>query len=148
MVCLGNICRSPLAQGILEEKTKDLDVYVDSAGTAGYHIGEKPDERSIEIAKKYNIDITTQRARKFSIEDFKKFDKIYAMDVSNYNNILSLSNNESDQNKVSLILSETESAENLKSVPDPYYGGEEGFENIYWMLNNVCETIKKKLEKR
>ena len=70
------------------------------------------------------------------------------MDVSNYNNILSLSNNESDQNKVSLILSETESVENLKSVPDPYYGGEEGFENIYWMLNNVCETIKKKLEKR
>lgn len=147
MVCLGNICRSPLAQGILEKKTKHLDVYVDSAGTAAYHIGEKPDSRTIEIAEKYNIDITQQRARKFSIQDFKDFDKIYAMDIQNYNNIIALANSNSDKKKVSLILNE-KNPSYIQSIPDPYYGGQEGFENIYYMLDEVCEIIKNKLKKR
>ena len=147
MVCLGNICRSPLAQGVLEKKTQHLNTYVDSAGTAAYHVGEKPDYRSIEIADKYNIDITKQRARQFSIEDFEDFDKIYAMDINNYNNIISLARNDSEKNKVSLILSEKDPNTN-QSIPDPYYGGEKGFENVYYMLNEVCEIIKNKLEKR
>ena len=147
MVCLGNICRSPLAQGVLEKKTQHLNIYVDSAGTAAYHVGEKPDYRSIEIAEKYNIDITKQRARKFAIEDFESFDKIYTMDINNYNNIISLARNDSEKNKVSLILSEKDSNTN-QSIPDPYYGGEKGFEDVYYMLNEVCEIIKNKLEKR
>ncbi len=147
MVCLGNICRSPLAQGILEKKTKDLNIHVDSAGTAAYHVGEKPDHRSIEIAKKYNVDITKQRARKFSTQDFKDFDKIYAMDTDNYHNIISLAQNDSEKNKVSLILSE-KYPNKTQSIPDPYYGGEKGFEKVYFMLNEVCEIIKNKLEER
>ena len=91
MVCLGNICRSPLAEGILSYKTKHLNVSVDSAGTAAYHIGELPDKRSIAIAKKYNIDLSNQRARQFSRKDFEEFDIIYAMDTSNYAHLISLS---------------------------------------------------------
>ena len=88
MVCLGNICRSPLAQGLLESKVNESKVYTDSAGTAAYHVGNSPDERSIEVAKKHGIYINNQRARKFVIEDFEKFSIIYAMDESNYQNIL------------------------------------------------------------
>ena len=96
MICLGNICRSPLAEGILKSKVNHLDIEVDSAGTAAYHLGEHPDIRSIEIAKKYGIDLSNQRARQFSINDFDKFDKIYAMDTSNYANIIALARDESD----------------------------------------------------
>ena len=88
MVCLGNICRSPLAEGILTHKTQHLNIKVDSAGTAGYHIGKLPDERSIEIAEKYNIDLTKQRARQFSRADFDDFDIIYAMDTNNYTHLI------------------------------------------------------------
>ena len=109
MVCLGNICRSPLAEGILKAKTNHLDVVVDSAGTAAYHVGEKPDIRSIEIANKYGIDLTSQRARQFSVNDFDEFDKIYAMDSSNYANIISLARDEKDRNKVDVILNESNS---------------------------------------
>ena len=100
MVCLGNICRSPLAEGILVNKIQHLDVTVDSAGTAGYHIGKKPDSRSIEIGRINNIDISDQRARQFSSNDFSKFDKIYAMDNDNYSKIISLANNQEDIDKV------------------------------------------------
>ena len=90
MVCLGNICRSPLAEGILQSKVNDDKVFVDSAGTAAYHVGELPDKRSIEVARKYGIDLTNQRARKFTSKDFTEFDSIYAMDKENYHNVLSL----------------------------------------------------------
>ena len=109
MVCLGNICRSPLAEGILKSKITHLDILVDSAGTAAYHIGERPDVRSIEIANKYGIDLMSQRARQFSVNDFDKFDRIYAMDTSNYSNIISLARNEKDRDKVDLILNEMRS---------------------------------------
>jgi len=88
MVCLGNICRSPLAEGILKSKAKNLEV--DSAGTAGYHVGKQPDIRSIDIAKKYDINLTNQRARQFSTRDFDDFDKIYVMDNDNYSKIIVL----------------------------------------------------------
>jgi len=146
MVCLGNICRSPLAEGILKSKTTHLDILVDSAGTAAYHIGERPDVRSIEIANKYDIDLTSQRARQFSVNDFDEFDRIYAMDTSNYSNIISLARNEKDRDKVDLILNEI-NPRSFQSVPDPYYGGDNGFQNVYEMLDEACDIIVQNLEK-
>lgn len=145
MVCLGNICRSPLAQGILESKVNTANFYVDSAGTAAYHVGNLPDKRSIAVAKKYGIDITNQRARKFTVKDFDAFDYIYAMDSSNYQNIMMLARNREDENKVKIILNEVHPKQN-QSVPDPYYGGDQGFENVYQMLDEACEIIVEKLQ--
>ncbi len=144
MVCLGNICRSPLAEGILKEKIKEKDVVVDSAGTASYHIGKLPDSRSIEIANKYKINISNQRARQFSEMDFDNFDKIYAMDTHNYASIISLSRNQSDREKVDLILNEI-NPKSFNSVPDPYYGEGDGFQKVYDMLDEACDNIMKKL---
>lgn len=143
MVCLGNICRSPLAEGILQSKVNPEEVLVDSAGTAAYHVGNLPDKRSIEVAAKYGLDITNQRARKFVAADFDKFDFIYAMDESNYNNILLLAKNTDDEQKVKLILNEV--SEDNHSVPDPYYGGDQGFENVYNMLDEACTVIANNL---
>ncbi|MFT7898509.1 low molecular weight protein-tyrosine-phosphatase [Tenacibaculum ascidiaceicola] len=145
MVCLGNICRSPLAEGILKSKLPSESFIVDSAGTAGYHVGELPDVRSIEVARKYGIDITNQRSRKFRKTDFDKFDMIFAMDKSNYADIVALSENEEQHEKVRMILNELYPDEN-RNVPDPYYGGDQGFENVYKMLDEACEIIASKLE--
>lgn len=144
MVCLGNICRSPLAEGILQSKLNSKDFFIDSAGTAAYHVGNSPDPRSIQIAKKYGIDISNQRARQFTTEDFLEFDLIYAMDTKNYRHICSLAKDESDINKVNMILKESNSSDD-SSVPDPYYGGDDGFETVYHLLNEVCEIIATKL---
>jgi len=144
MVCLGNICRSPLVEGILKNKTQNLDVYVDSAGTASYHVGNLPDSRSIEIANKNGIDLTDQRARQFSEKDFDDFDKIYAMDTNNYSNIISLARNQSDRDKVDVILNEL-NPKSYDSVPDPYYGAGDGFQIVYDMLDNACDAIVGKL---
>jgi len=144
MVCLGNICRSPLAEGILQSKVHPDNIQVDSAGTAAYHVGELPDRRSIDVARKYGIDLTNQRARKFSVKDFDAFDLIYAMDESNYQNILALARNTEDEKKVKLILIESQPNSNA-SVPDPYYGGDDGFENVYQMLDEACDVIAERL---
>ena len=144
MVCLGNICRSPLAEGILKSKLNPDFYIVDSAGTSAYHIGELPDHRSIAIAKKNGIDISNQRARKFIANDFNEFDLIYAMDIENYHNICSLSTNKSNLLKVKLILNEINPLKDL-SVPDPYYGGDYGFENVYKMLDKACSIITKNI---
>ena len=145
MVCLGNICRSPLAEGILAHKTKQLDVKIDSAGTAAYHIGELPDKRSIEIADKYNIDLKNQRARQFSRADFDEFAIIYAMDTNNLAHLISLAETEKERNKIRLILNEI-NPDACESVPDPYYGGENGFQNVYNMLNEACDKIVQNIE--
>jgi protein-tyrosine phosphatase len=144
MVCLGNICRSPLAEGILKSKLNSDFYIVDSAGTSAYHIGELPDHRSIAIAKKNGIDISNQRARKFIANDFNEFDLIYAMDIENYQNICSLSTNKSNLLKVKLILNEINPLKDL-SIPDPYYGGDFGFENVYKMLDKACSIITKNI---
>lgn len=144
MVCLGNICRSPLAEGIFKSKLNPDFYIVDSAGTSAYHIGELPDHRSIAIAKKNGIDISNQRARKFIANDFNEFDLIYAMDIENYYNICSLSTNKSNLLKVKLILNEINPLKDL-SVPDPYYGGDYGFENVYEMLDKACSIITKNI---
>jgi len=146
MVCLGNICRSPLAEGILKSKVFSSKALIDSAGTGAYHNGEKPDVRSINIAKKHNIDITNQSARKFIVEDFDEFDIIYVMDNSNYDNVIKLARNENDISKVRFILNEIFPEENL-DVPDPYYGGDFGFKNVYKMLDEACEVIATKINK-
>ena len=144
MVCLGNICRSPLAEGILKSKVVASKVLVESAGTGGWHVGELPDSRSIEIAKKHGIDITDQRGRKFSEYDFERYDVIYVMDNSNYRDVLKLANSDSEKKKVKLILYEIFPGENV-DVPDPYYGGSQGFENVFQMLDDACEKIAQKL---
>ena len=144
MVCLGNICRSPLAEGILKSKLSSEKFFVDSAATSNYHIGDLPDKRSIEIARFHQIDISNQRGRHFKVQDFDEFDIIYAMDNSNYKNIIRLARNQQDVNKVKLILNELYPNENM-AVPDPYYGGKEGFENVFKLLDNACNIIANKL---
>ena len=144
MVCLGNICRSPLAEGILKSKIDSNNVYVDSAGTGHWHIGKKPDLRSIEVAKKHQLDITDQRGRQFSKQDFDDFDYIFVMDNSNKKDVLSIARNDSDKEKIHLILNEIFPNENM-DVPDPYYGGSEGFQNVYRMLDLSCNSIANRI---
>lgn len=143
MVCLGNICRSPLAEGILKSKVDRSFIGVDSAGTAGYHVGKPPDPRSINVAKNRGIDISQQRCRQFTVADFDAFDLIYAMDSSNYNSISSLARTKKDIEKVTLLLSEM----NLKNtdVPDPYYDSDDGFEKVFHMIDQACEVIATRL---
>lgn len=144
MVCLGNICRSPLAEGILKSKLPKDKFLVDSAGTGGYHIGKQPDKRSITTAKKNGIDITSQRARQFSSNDFQNFDYIFVMDTSNYKDVISLAKNEGEKEKVELILNHLFPGDNV-DVPDPYYGLQNGFDMVYKMLEGTCEILAKKL---
>mgnify|MGYP003450439268 CR=1 FL=1 len=144
MVCLGNICRSPLAEGILASKLPKNKFVVDSAGTGSWHIGRQPDQRSIAVAKKHNINISKQRGRQFTKKDFKEFDYIYVMDSSNYHDVMRLSDNKSDQEKVQFILEELFPNENV-DVPDPYYGVANGFEVVFNMLDETCDLIAKKL---
>lgn len=144
MVCLGNICRSPLAEGILKSKVDATKIYVDSAGTGGYHIGNAPDPRSIKVAKAHGLDISKQVCRKFSVSDFDAFDIIYAMDKSNYTNITNSARNKADTEKVRLILNEISPLN--KEVPDPYHDAEDGFENVYQMIDQACNCIAARLE--
>ena len=141
MVCLGNICRSPLAQGILEKKIKEhqLNWEVDSAGTGGWHNGEMPDNRSIAIAEKYHVDITKQRARKLNGYDLENFDLLFAMDRSNLVDIKKLAQNKIELEKIKLILNESYPNEN-KIVPDPYYN-DNGFEEVFQLLDSACDKI-------
>lgn len=139
MVCLGNICRSPLAEGILKSKIDPSKIYVDSAGTAGYHIGYAPDPRSIEVAKKHNIDISRQRCRKFQMEDFYSFDYILVMDKENYSNVCSLAPSEDHKKKVRLLLEGTGS--NYLEVPDPYYGEQDSFEEVYHLIDKASDML-------
>ena len=140
MVCLGNICRSPLAEGILKSKLPNDSFIVDSAGTANYHIGRPPDKRSVAVAKKYGLNISQLSGRQFEIPDFDVFDFIYVMDRSNYEHVLKLSRNEVDSSKVKMILNEVYPNQNY-DVPDPYYGGNDGFDNVYNMLDEACTII-------
>ncbi|MFH6604217.1 low molecular weight protein-tyrosine-phosphatase [Maribacter algicola] len=144
MVCLGNICRSPLAEGILQSKVDPKKVIVESAGTGSWHIGNRPDERSIAVGLKHGIDIRYQRCRQFTKVDFDRFDFIYTMDKSNYSRVLTLADTKEKEMKVKLILDEI--AIDVNEVPDPYYGGENGFEEVYQMLDLACDAIAKNLK--
>lgn len=144
MVCLGNICRSPLAEGILKSKLDSALFQVDSAGTGGWHVGSPPDSRSVVVARKHGLDITDQRGKKFSSYDFEIYDHIFVMDNSNYRDVVKLAQSDSEKQKVQLILDEIFPGENV-DVPDPYYGGDQGFENVYQMLDEACENIVRRL---
>lgn len=144
MVCLGNICRSPLAEGILKSKLDTTKFTVDSAGTANYHTGKSPDKRSIAVAIKNGLDITNQKAAHFQASYFKQYDHIFVMDLSNYNDVLSLAKSPKERDKVSLILNETHPNQGME-VPDPYYGGDEGFDYVYELLDAACEVIANRL---
>ncbi len=147
MVCLGNICRSPMADGLLRRKVKEenLDVFVDSAGTANYHVGKKPDHRMCQtaIANKTNID--DLRARQFVVEDFDLFDKIYAMDKENQINILRHARNSTDKEKVELILNELNPGKD-QAVPDPYYGTSTDFQEVYTLLDHATDVVIRKIK--
>jgi protein-tyrosine phosphatase len=144
MVCLGNICRSPLAEGLLASKLPKETFFIDSAGTGNYHIGKQPDQRSILVAKKNGLDITDQKARQFSPRDFDIFDYIFVMDSSNYDNVISLAKDEKQKAKVDMILNHLFPGENV-DVPDPYYGLQNGFDMVYEMLDETCDILAKKL---
>jgi protein-tyrosine phosphatase len=133
-----------LAEGILKSKVDTSKVWVDSAGTAGYHVGSLPDSRSIDTAQKHGIDITDQRCRKFNEEDFKTFDNIYVMDKNNYSNVVALAKSPEEKGKVKLLLKEANLA--VSEVPDPYYGGIDGFEYVYDLIDQACDQIVKVLE--
>lgn len=145
MVCLGNICRSPLAHGILQHKVENLglNASIDSAGTNGFHNGEFPDSRSMEIALVNGIDISYQRSRQIERRDIEEYDLIYVMDSSNYNNVLDMTSSEEEAQKVKMIMNELEPGRNI-NVPDPYYGGSDGFRNVYEMLDQVTDKIIEK----
>ena len=142
MVCLGNICRSPMAEGILRHKAEELglNIEVDSAGFESFHTGDKPDQRAIMTAKKYGVDISNLRARVFRYDDFKNFDYIYVMDKNNYRDVIDCARTEDDKKKVDLILNTIFPNEN-RIVPDPYYGGISGFENVFELLYSACAEI-------
>ena len=144
MVCLGNICRSPLAEGILKSKIDSSRIHVDSAGTAGYHVGSPPDPRSVAVARKYQIDISQQRCRRFIREDFERFDHIFVMDQSNYQDVLELAEEDEHYNKVRLLLEEI--GPGPSEVPDPYYGGDQGFEYVFELIDQACEALVLRLQ--
>lgn len=146
MVCLGNICRSPLAEGILQSKLPAGKYIVDSAGTGGWHVGQQPDKRSIATAKNRGLDISCQKARQFTSSDFLEFDHIFVMDSSNLKDVLRLAPNDNAKAKVSLMMDALYPGERI-NVPDPYYGGDEGFDNVYDMLNEACEIVATRLIK-
>lgn len=144
MVCLGNICRSPMAEGIMRNKIEkhNLPWNVASAGTAAYHTGEPPDMRAQQELKKHNINIAHQRARKFTAHMFDEYDVIYTMDASNYRDVQRLANTENEKNKVHMIMNMVEPGLN-KQVPDPYYD-DALYKVVYAMLDAACESILEK----
>jgi protein-tyrosine phosphatase len=147
MVCLGNICRSPIADGLLRQKVNEqnLAVEVDSAGTIGLHAGSAPDSRMIATAKNRGTDISFLKARQFRVADFEQFDVIFAMDKNNKRDILSLAKTAKVKQKVHLLLSEISDQEEA-NVPDPYYGTSKDFEHVYDLVDRATETIIQKIK--
>lgn len=145
-VCLGNICRSPLAEGIMGQMIKErkLNIAVDSAGTSSWHAGEHPDRRAIETAALHGLDISKLTARQFTENDFERFDKIYVMDEMNFHDVIAHARSDEDKKKVQLFL-EAAGGYFSNAVPDPYYGGTGGFEKVFSMLEDTCKKVLDKL---
>jgi protein-tyrosine phosphatase len=148
MVCLGNICRSPLAEGLLQNKAwkAGLKWSVESAGTNGYHIGEAPHRLSQKVARMNGIDISKQRSRNFVAEDLKRFDKIYVMSSDVIDDMRRIAKKDFDDNKIELLLNELFPGQNI-DVPDPWYGAEPGFHEVFKLIDNACDAIIKKYSK-
>jgi protein-tyrosine phosphatase len=145
MVCLGNICRSPLAEGILQQKIKaaGLNWEVDSAGTNGFHVNEPPHYLSQRVAKKNGIDISKQVCRRFEVEDFERFDKVYAMAADVIAEMKRISGVQFDSKKVDLLLNLVYPNES-RDVPDPWYGAESGYHDVFKLIDEACEILIKK----
>jgi protein-tyrosine phosphatase len=148
MVCLGNICRSPMAEGILRKKAEaaNLKLIIDSAGTGDWHVGEHPDRRAVQTAGKFGVNISKLVARHFSESDFDDFDRIYVMDRSNYYAVLDQARTEEDKSKVDFLLNADQPGSN-REVPDPYYGGSDGFDRVFTMMDNACNAIIEEIAK-
>jgi protein-tyrosine phosphatase len=144
MVCLGNICRSPLAEGILASKLPENNFTVDSAGTGNWHVGTPPDKRSIQVAKKNGIDIAKQRAIHFTADFFENYDYIFVMDQSNYKNVIQLAENQKHIAKVHFVL-ESLLPNKKAEVPDPYYDEMTAFEEVFTLLDKSCTILAQKL---
>jgi protein-tyrosine phosphatase len=142
MVCLGNICRSPLAEGILRQKLMDAGMHgeVDSAGTGNWHIGEKPHPLSQKVAAKNNIDISYQRARQFCPEDLERFDRIYFMDNNNLDDAKRMAGSKWQAKKAALLLDHLPKA-GIRDVPDPYFGEFDGYEEVFDLIAEACDAI-------
>ena len=145
-VCLGNICRSPLAEGILQHKARrhGLDIEADSAGFERFHVGDGADPRSQRVAAQNGINLANHTARLFRTFDFDHYDRIYVMDSHNYSDVMSVARNQDDRNKVDFILNLAHPGTN-QPVPDPYYGGKDGFEKVYRMLDEACDVLIEEL---
>mgnify|MGYP006282781821 CR=1 FL=1 len=146
MVCLGNICRSPMAEGIVRDRIDELDLEIelDSAGTGDWHVGEAPDKRARANMKQNGHDISDLRARQFTSEDFNAFDRIFVMDRSNYDNVVSLAANDDDKAKVDLFLNLASPGSDAE-VPDPYFGGESGFQHVYELLTEATDRLMEEM---
>ena len=149
MVCHGNICRSPLAKFLMikhlgEKKVAGYEV--DSAGTSGSHAGEAPDARTMANALTHGLDVSTNRAKQFRSTDFAKFDRIYVMDSANYSDVMLLAETQEEKDKVCLFLDAAHPGSN-DSVPDPWYGGEKGFEKVFHIIDKACISIADKIKK-
>jgi len=146
MVCLGNICRSPLAEGIMKSKLPE-SFQVDSAGTINMHEGSRPDKRSIEVASKNGIDITAQSSRPIRPSDLDEYDKIFCMDKNNLRDVLSLAKTDQQKSKVSLLMQDLNLKHFPLEVPDPYWSGSEGFDQVFSQIDEACEIISKTILK-
>ena len=144
MVCLGNICRSPMAEGILKSKLP-ASFKIDSCGTIAMHQGEHPDPRAIKAMAAHGIDISRLRSRPIKLKDLETFDRIYCMDLSNYEDVISMSRNPEERSKIKLLMEAAGLNYASGEVPDPYFGGDKGFEEVYQLLDKACEKIATKL---
>lgn len=145
-VCLGNICRSPLAEGIMADKARKqhLNVEVDSCGFETFHRGDPADPRSVAVAAAHGIDLSNHVARMFTVRDFDHYDLIYVMDRSNYQDVMGVARDSQDEAKVDYILNLVTPGEN-RPVPDPWYGRKDGFENVYHLLDEACEILAQQI---
>lgn len=148
-VCLGNICRSPLAEGIFNHKANQLglNVEADSAGFERFHRGDPADSRSVNVARAHGIDLSGHIARMFTVRDFDQYDRIYVMDSTNYNDVMGVARDSNDESKVDYIMNLMYPGEN-RPVPDPWYGGKEGFEKVFQMLDQACDALIKEIAPR
>lgn len=146
-VCLGNICRSPMAEGILRHlaQKRGISMETDSAGTSDYHVGEVPDRRAMAAMKRHGIDISDLHARQFVAADFERFDLILAMDASNLRDMLRLAPNAQLAAKAGLVMDHAP-GHSEREVPDPYFGSDEGFDHVYRMLVDACSAVLDKVE--
>ncbi len=146
-VCLGNICRSPLAEGVFRHHVSQAGLQhafeIDSAGTGGWHVGETPDPRSVAVARAHGVDISGQRARQFERGDLERFDEVLGMDLSNLRNMQALGRGD-EPAQVGLLLAEVEGGSGAE-VPDPYYGGHDGFGHVYRLVDEACAALLTRL---